>query len=127
MNDKRLSKTFAKLVLEGKINAAMKLLDPQISKGVLPLSQSTIDELKQKHPEASEAVPSLLTDGQPPFVDPVMFESITESTIANSALWTKGSSGLLALDADRWRQILVSKNFGAAGGQHRALRSQARI
>ena len=116
MNDKRLSKTFAKLVLEGKINAAMKLLDPQISRGVLPLSQSTIDELIQKHLEASEAVPSLLTDGQPPFVDPVMFESITESTIANSALWTKGSSGLLGLDADGWRQILVSKNFGAAGG-----------
>ena len=102
-------------MLEGKINAAMKLLDQQISKGVLPLSQSTIDELIQKHPEASEADPSLLMDGQPPFVDPVMFESITESTIANSALRTKGSSGPSGLDVDGWTQILVSKNFGAAG------------
>ena len=38
MNDERLSKAFAKLVLEGKIKAAIKLLDQQISKGVLPLS-----------------------------------------------------------------------------------------
>ena len=42
MNDQRLSKTFAKRVLEGKLNAAMKLLDQQTSKGVLPLSQTTI-------------------------------------------------------------------------------------
>lgn len=45
MNDENLSKTFAKLVLEGKIKAAMKLLDQQKSKSVLPLSQSTVDEL----------------------------------------------------------------------------------
>lgn len=45
MNDENLSKTFAKLVLEGKIKAAMELLDQQKSKGVLPLSQSTVDEL----------------------------------------------------------------------------------
>ena len=67
-SDERLSKTFAKLVLEGKLNALMKLLDQQISKGVLPLSQSTIDELIQKHPEVSKADSSLLMDGQPPLI-----------------------------------------------------------
>ena len=49
-----------------------------------------------------------------------MFESITESTIADSALRTKGSSEPSDLDADGWRQILVSKNFGAAGHNLRA-------
>ena len=88
MNEERLSKTFAKL--EGKINAATKLLDQQISKGMLRLSQSTIDDLIQKHSEASEADSSLLMVGQPPFVDPVMFESITESTIAKSSITDKG-------------------------------------
>ena len=63
-------------------------------------------------------------DGQPPFVDPVMFESITGSTIANSALQTKGSSGPSGLDADGWRRILVSKNFGAAGHNLRAYAHQ---
>ena len=46
LNEERLAKTFAKLVLEGKINAAMKLLDHQGGSGVLPLSESTINELK---------------------------------------------------------------------------------
>ena len=115
LNEERLDKTFAKLVLEGKINAAMKLLDHQGGSGVLPLSESTINELKRKHPAASEADPSLLIDGEPPFVDPVMFENITESTIANAALRTRGSSGPSGLDADGWRRILMSKNFGTAG------------
>ena len=69
----------------------------------------------KKHPDASEPDPTLLIDGNPPFVDPVMFESITESTIAESALRTKGSSGPSGLDADGWRRILVSKNFGSPG------------
>ena len=40
---------------------------------------------------------------------------ITESTIANAALRTRGSSGPSGLDADGWRRILVSKNFETAG------------
>ena len=107
MNDEKLSKTFAKLFLEGKIKAAMKLLDQQNSKGILPLSQSTIDELMMKHPHASEPDPTLLIDSNTPFVDPVMFESIAESTIVKSALRTKGSSGPSGLDAHGWRRILV--------------------
>ena len=60
-------------MLEGKINAALKLLEHQGGSGVLPLSQSTIRELERKHPEASEADP-LLMDAEPPFVDPVMLQ-----------------------------------------------------
>ena len=52
-------------------------------------------------------------DVEPPFVDPVMFQNITESTIANGALRTRGSSGPSGLDADGWRRILVLKNFAA--------------
>ena len=89
-NEEQLAKSFAKLVLEGKINAAMKLLDPSDGSGVLPLSQSTINELKRKYPVASEADPSLLMDGEPQFVDPVLFQNIIESTIANAALQTMG-------------------------------------
>ena len=72
-----------------------------------------INELKRKHPEANQADPSVLIDGQMPFVDPVMFHNITESTILKSALRTKGSGGPSGLDADGWRRILVSKNFGS--------------
>ena len=114
LNDERLAKTFSKLMFEGKVNAAMKLLD-QHDTGLVTLSQSTIHELKRKHPNANDADPSILMDGPLPFVDPVMFQNITESTIMKSALRTRGSSGPSGLDADGWRRILVSKNFGNVG------------
>lgn len=50
-----------------------------------------------------------------PVVDLVMFQNISESTIANAILKTRRSNGPFALDAEGWRRILVSKNFGAAG------------
>ena len=56
-------------MFEGKVNAAMKLLD-QHDTGVVTLSQSTINEMN--------ADPSILIDGQLPFVD--------TSTIMKSAL-----------------------------------------
>lgn len=51
----------------------MKLLEQLSSSGVLPLSQSIINELKRKHPEVNEADHSVLMDGPQPFVGPVMF------------------------------------------------------
>ena len=45
LNEEQLAKTFAKLVLEGKMNTAKKLLDQQSNLGVFPPSQSTINEL----------------------------------------------------------------------------------
>ena len=76
-NEAHLAKTFAKLIFEGKAKVAMRLLDKEGSTDVLPLSQSTINELKRKHPEANEADASVLTDGQVPYVDPVMFCNLT--------------------------------------------------
>ncbi|XP_028416582.1 uncharacterized protein LOC114540659 [Dendronephthya gigantea] len=114
LSKERLAKTIAKLVFEGKINAALKLLE-QNSRGILPLSQSTINELTRKHPDATEAEASVLINGPIPFVDPVMFQNITESTIMNAALKTKGSSGPSGIDADGWKRILVSKNFATVG------------
>jgi hypothetical protein len=84
LNDERSAKTFSKLMFEGKVNAAMKLLD-QHDTGVVTLSQSTINELKRKHPNANDADPSILMDGPLPFVDPVMFQNITKSTIMKSS------------------------------------------
>lgn len=116
MNEKKLARMLiAKLVLEGKIKAAMKLLDQQNSRGVLLLSQNTIDELMEKRPDARKTDPTLLVDGNPPFVDHVMFEDITEFIISEAALKTKGSNGPSGLDADGWRRILVLKNFGSPG------------
>ena len=103
LSEERLPKTFAKLVFQGKTKAAMKFLEQQNSKGIPPLSQSTMDEFIRKHPNAAEAENSVLISGPTPYVDPAMFQNITESTILSAALKTKGSSGPSGIDADGWR------------------------
>lgn len=49
-----ISKVFAKLVLQGKLSAAIKLLDRETSSGVLTLSPQVFEELKEKHPPAAD-------------------------------------------------------------------------
>ena len=53
--------------------------------------------------------------GEIPFVDPIIFHTINEKTILKAALRTKGAAGPSDADADGWRRILVSKNFGKHG------------
>ncbi len=45
-----LSKSFAKLLMHGKMNAALRLLSDEQSSGVLELSENVIYALKKKQP-----------------------------------------------------------------------------
>ena len=110
-----LAKTFSKLMLQGKTHAALKLLEKGASNGILGLSDDVISNLKSKHPDAADADESVLLKGDVPFVDPVMFEHIDESTISKAALRTRGAGGPSGLDADGWRRMLVSRNYGKYG------------
>ena len=111
----QMAKTFAKLMMEGKVNAALRLLDEESSGDVLPLSDAVLDDLQAKHPPPVPLNPSVMIDGEIPFVDPVLFANIDESSIAKAAMNTKGAAGPSGLDALAWRHILVSKNYGCAG------------
>ena len=44
-----ISKVFARLVLQGKVSAAIKLLDKESSSGLLSLSPEVLAGLKEKH------------------------------------------------------------------------------
>ena len=110
-----LAKTFAKHVLNGRIGAAMKLLEKSESSGVLPLSQNVLAELISKHPPAQPANPEILISGDIPFVDPAQFNKIDEEAIQRAAIRTKGSSGPSGADADQWRRMLVSQNYSSDG------------
>ena len=111
----QISKTFAKLMLQGKVNAALGLLDQQESSGILPLSDDVLDDLKSKHPNASATDDSIMLKGELPFTDPVMFAGIDESAVSKAALRTKGAVGPSGLDSDNWRRILISKNYASHG------------
>lgn len=115
MDQENLAKTFAKLMFEGKVNAALKLLDNTNTGGILPLTTETLHELKSKHPEASPATEEVLMTGELPFSDPAVFNNIDEDTIIKAALRTRGACGPSGLDASGWRHILVSKSYGSTG------------
>ena len=106
-NENQLAKSFANLMLKGKVTSAIKLLEKAESTGVLPLNKDVINDLREKHPTSKSTDPEFLLSGKVPFVDPVMFEELDESTIAKAALRTKGAAGPSGLDADGWRRMLI--------------------
>ena len=110
-----IAKSFAKLMLSGKVNAAIRLLDKTQPSALLEMNEDTLNDLKEKHPDAKLPDQSVMIEAEAPFGDPIIFNNIDESTISKAALRTKGAAGPSGLDADGWRRILVSKNFGKHG------------
>ena len=115
-----IAKTFAKLMMQGKVHAALRLLDRQESLGVAKMSEEMMNDLRNLHPEAREAADEILMEGEVPFFDPVIFTNIDDRSIATAALKTKGAAGPSGLDADGWRHMLVSRNYGKTGKDLRA-------
>ena len=113
--EEHIAKTFAKLMSLGKVHAALRLLDKAASLGVAELSEETMKALSDLHPTAKDAAEPTLLEGEPPYFDPVLFTNINEQSIAKAALKTRGAAGPSGLDAEGWKRILVSKNYGATG------------
>ena len=115
LNEDRLAKIFAKLVLEGKKNAAMKLLDQQSNNFAPPIPK----HYKRAETETprDKRNRSFTVNRWPTSIFGPCYVSKYNGLyyIANAALRTRCSCGPSGLDADGWRRILVSKNFGAAG------------
>ena len=110
-----IAKVFARLMLQGKVHAALRHLEKDHSPGIAKLTEETYQELRRLHPEAKPARAETLLDGEPPYFDPIVFTNIDDSSIATAALRTRGVAGPSGLDADGWRRILISKNYGTTG------------
>ena len=109
-------KGFTRLMLEGKVKQALKLIDENNGiVGVHKLTDSIKDDLEAKHPDGQDTVD--LNDHLAPDVQEVIFEEITSETIVNAARNTSGSGGPTKVDAEIWRKILCSKFFTNASNQ----------
>ena len=109
------SRIFAKLVMEGKLSAALKFLDKESSSGVLILSDVVKNELLKKHPDSAPITENALLFGPIDFIPSYIFNSIDEQSILKASMRTKGSAGPSGMDSDLYRRILCSKNFKTAG------------
>ena len=110
--------SYAKLIMEGKVWAALYLLsggppmalDEEVEvKGVV---LSVRNVLKQKHPEAKPINPTAVvtTNHMPQELDPVIFDEITGPLIRSTALRTEGSaspSGMTLRGGDAYATLSI--------------------
>ncbi len=104
---------------QGKVKAALRLLDNHTKGGVLLLNdtiqansneQTVRDVLFEKHPNGQPAHPDTLL--QPPTttsdVHPVLFDRLDGEMIRHIALQTDGSAGPSGVDSHGWRRMCTS-------------------
>ena len=107
-NSKRITREMRK----GNIHNAMKLLTNNMKNGVLPLNKKTLEQLKQKHPQRRDADPEIMLPDKPEEIHPIKFDSIDAENVRKAALKTRGGAGPSGLDADGWKRIFTSNQFG---------------
>ena len=120
--EQQLSRTFAKLMFEGKTHAAIRLLSDGGKGGFLslddvadkryPADDLVRDVLKKKHPAGRPASPDAVIQGSPPDFHPVVFDALNADLIRSVSLHTSGAAGPSYLDAFAWRRLCTS--FGTA-------------
>ena len=103
---RKISKKFAALMRKGNLNAATNLLTENMRNGILPLNNETLNLLRLKHSAPKDAHEKVMLSDVPERIHPVKFEVI------DAEMKTRGGSGPSGLDADGWKRILLSKNFG---------------
>ena len=106
------AKVFAKIVLEEKVNAAIRLPDDDTSSGVLPLSVDVIKTLRQKRPDAKPSNDTMMLHGPFNHVNEIIFDGINVDLMRKCAIGTKGSHGPSGLDANFCSKILCNSTFG---------------
>ena len=84
----KIKRCFSTPITIGEINAALSLIMEHGKGGVLELTPKVCAKLKAKHPLAQPAAPEELLSGEPPIVNPVLFEGLIGIMIRKTALGT---------------------------------------
>ena len=98
-----VAKNFARLMLQGNVSTALKLLDTEGHAGILEMNEQTLDKLKEKHPAPAPIQEGSLLFGPINDLPGWYFDQIDQDLILNSAIKTRVSAGPSGLDADAYR------------------------
>ena len=115
----QVPRRFAKLMAQGKVRDALKIITDEIKATPLPINKTishnqhtttVYDELVRKHPSSQPAHQDSLLPSTTPRTSfhYVMFEKLTGATIRNTALRTKGSAGPSGIDSCGWKCLCTS-------------------
>ena len=105
------ARIFAKLVMEGQINSALRYLSEDHSEGVLPLTDDVVMQLREKHLDAQRAKLGSLLFGPVEDIPDSVYQEINGELVREAALRTKGSGGPSGVDANGFKRILACKSF----------------
>ena len=73
-----------------------------------------MNQLKRKHPQGKEAELDVLLTDTLEQVHPIKFDAIDADLVKRAAVRTRGGAGPSGLDADGWRRLLITKQFGTS-------------
>ena len=106
------SKVFAKLIMEGQINSALRFLNESTSGGVLSLTDDVMEQLRKKHPDPQSAkLGNVLFGPIEEEIPESVFMQIDGEMIREAALKTKGAGGPCGIDANGFRRLIACKSF----------------
>lgn len=107
-----LSRTFANMMFQGKVGAALQLLSDKGPGSVLGLHEVNQNEktvkqiLIEKHPPRMPVDIDSITHEKPlSQFHPVIYDQLDANSIRKAALKTKGAAGPSGLDAYCWRRL----------------------
>ena len=110
-NMEETARIFAKLMFQGKVTAALKLLKSDSENGVHNIDENIMKELEKKHPKPAPIQENTLLFGPINYLAPSYFDDIDETMIFKASRLTKGAGGPSHLDADQYCHILTSTKF----------------
>ena len=90
---------------KGNVDSAIKLITNNIQNVVLPLTETTLKLLKQKHPKSAPSTEKVLLPDQPESIHQIKYKNITTDAVHKAVIKTKGCSG-----PSGWMQM-VGKGF----------------
>ena len=103
-------------MLQRKGNLALKYFTEDHDKGgILPLTETVLGDLKEKHPETGKIHPNTLLQGPIKNTPASYFDSIDELMIQQAAMQARGAGGPPQLDASQNRHILARKTYKKEG------------
>ena len=109
-NERDKPRIFSNLMIQGKINAAVKMLSNS-NIGIHSVDDNVLEELQNKHPDPSLIKKGTLLHDPINRVLPSYFGSIDKTMVLKAESLTKGAEGHSQLDSEQYRHILNSSKF----------------
>ena len=111
-SSKAAHKGFSRLMMAGKVGAALRVLDTSPS-APLNITPEVVSSLKDKHPPAQPVSRQHLVSLEPPpKFEHAIFTSIDSTAIRRAASTTRGGAGPSGMSDALWRRMICSKAFG---------------